>query len=216
MDRAFRDVQKHFRAGDKIDNNAPDRKQLPNFIYLGQQPPELKEEVMKLVTELGTGFNDINQSTYTVSQKFSSILKSFPEDYIQIMLQSYKNEGLVETDYCLPKHTAITDILSRYISDFYRARIAVLHPGETIDYHIDTNTNQMCRVQFPIQATQHWYIKRNTGEVEEKILNPGEIWFVNTGFAHKVVNEEGIDRITVLLGCKYEHIQSRIDELSSS
>jgi hypothetical protein len=214
MDSRFRDVQKHFRDGDKVNYSAPDRKQLPNFIYLGVQPPELKIEVHRLLDQLGMGYNDIGSDDYAVSKKFASILESFPEDYIQIMLQEAINGGLVETDYCLPKHTSVTNILRPYIKDFFRARIAVLHPGQTIDYHIDTNTTQMCRVQFPIQAEQHWSIKRGT-VIEEKILKPGEIWFVNTGFAHKVVNEEGIDRITVLLGCKYEYIKERIDGLGT-
>ena len=211
MNIKFREVQKHFRSGDKTDFNSPDRKQLPNFIYLGQQPKELAEEVYKLLDKLGSDHNDINQPSYSVSKKFPSILKSFPKDYIQIMLQNYQGEGLLETDYCLPKHTRITDILELYVKNFFRARIAVLHPGRIIDYHIDTNTNQMCRVQFPIQAEQLWYIRRN-GETEEKILKPGEIWFVNTGFAHKVINEEGVDRITVLLGCKYDRIKDNIGE----
>ena len=215
MDKRFRNVQEHFRDGDKVDAAAPDRRDVPNFIYLGQQSPMLAEEVHQLLARLGMGYNDIGSERYAVSQKFASILESFPEDYVQIMLQGADNDGMVETDYCLPKHTSVTDILRLYIQEFYRARIAVLHPGQTIDYHIDTNTTQMCRVQFPIQAEQHWFIRRGK-KVEEKVLKPGEIWFVNTGWPHKVINEEGVDRITVLLGCKYEFVKRRIDELAAS
>jgi len=215
MDTRFADVQRHFREGDKVDATAPDRKKLPNFIYLGQQDPNLAVEVANVLAKLGPGYNDIGSETYAVSQRFASILESFPEDYVQIMLQGAKGEGLVETDYCLPKHTGVTDILRQYVSDFFRARIAVLKPGQVIDYHIDTNTTQMCRVQFPIQGEQHWFIRRGKA-VEEKVLKPGEIWFVNTGFPHKVINEEGTDRVTVLVGCKHEYVQKRIEELTAS
>lgn len=214
MDKRFADVQRHFRDGDKVDANAPDRKKLPNFIYLGQYDHRLAYEVGALMGQLGADYNDIGSETYAVSQRFASILESFPEDYVQIMLQGSKNDGLVETDYCLPKYTSITDILRRYISDFFRARIAILHPGEVIDYHIDTNTTQMCRVQFPIVAEQHWSIRRGK-KVEEKVLKPGEIWFVNTGWPHKVVNESDMARVTVLVGCKHEYVQKRIDELAA-
>ena len=214
-DKDFMQVQRHFRDGDHVDLESPDRKELPNFIYLGEYDPALVEQVDVLLAQLGPGYNDIGSKNYEVSGKFASILKSFPEDYVQIMLQGAETDGMVETDYHLPKHTSVTDILRGYIGEFFRARIAVMSPGAVIDYHIDTNTKQMCRVQFPIRGKQHWFIKRGS-EVEEKTLNPGEIWFVNTGFPHRVENEEDIDRVTVLLGCKYDQVAKRIDAVHAS
>ena len=203
---SFLGVQKHLAEKDLDKSDiGPDRRKLPTYKLLGHTDPALVQAVADCLAEV-SGLNDVDQDSYPISQLYPNLRAIFPEDYRQVLLQGFIGEGKHETDFRLPKHTGVTQYVDPFVPEYYRARIAILSPGAQINWHIDTNTSQMCRVQFPVVGEQHWKIQRGK-TIEEKILRPGEVWFVNTGLKHTVVNEADVDRVTVLVGCRFSAIQ---------
>ena len=207
---SFLGVQKHLAQKDWDENDiGPDRKKLPNFHLLGHSDPRLLDATLKCLEHVA-GLNDVDADSYPISQLYPNLRAIFPEKYRQVLLQDFIDEGKHETDFRVPKYTDVTQYVDPFVNEYFRARIAILSPGDEINWHIDTNTSQMCRVQFPLVGEQKWYMKRGK-QVEEKILRPGEVWFVNTGLMHKVVNETDEDRITVLVGCRYSAIERHFE-----
>lgn len=185
-----------------VKGNGIDRKYLPNYFKLGEFDQGLIEDVMK-VYYLTINENHIgSNSEYEMSTE-SPLRTYFPETYRQIILQKPLTDGSFEKDYqSFEENTNVLNKVKNLLKGitFYRCRIATLPAGDILDWHIDTNTSVLSRVHFVISDNAHWFINRK-GIVEEKILRKGEIWFTNTGYNHKVVNDTNKDRIVVTVGC---------------
>jgi len=199
-------------------NNGPDRRDLPNYKKFGAidwvEFDALKYVTEFILNEIGPEHNDINNAeAYQIAQ--GCPLKTyFPPTYRQVLLQQPLTHGAEEEDYRavvrFPKDAGlkIFSILRQFgLRDFYRARLAILPPGAVLDWHIDTNTSVSCRVQIPIIGDCRWEIKRNN-EIEQQFLRPSEIWFTNTGYAHRVKNiHHTEDRVCLVIGCHYDAIK---------
>lgn len=179
-----------------------DRKHLPNYFKLGEFDQDLIDDIMKVYYDTINENHIGSESNYEMSIE-SPLRTYFPKTYRQIILQNPVTDGSFEKDY--QSFDENTDILNK-VKDllkgitFYRCRIATLPAGDVLDWHIDTNTSILSRVHFIISDNAHWFIDRK-GTVEEKILKKGEIWFTNTGYNHKVINDTDRDRIVVTVGC---------------
>lgn len=179
-----------------------DRKHLPNYFKLG----EFDQTFIDMVLNVYSATKEINHIG-TVENYEMSIMSPlrtyFPETYRQIILQSPMTDGSFEKDYVrFDRYPDILEKIKQFIKGitFYRARIAVLPAGDVLDWHIDTNTSILSRVHFVISESTRWFIDRR-GDIEEKILKRGEIWFTNTGYRHKVINDSKFDRIVLTIGC---------------
>ena len=196
-------------------NNGPDRKRLPNYQSLGSlswaELDALRWQVQNILRIVGPEFNDINNgAAYQIAQD-CPLKTYFPSTYRQVLLQHPMSDGVNEEDYILVKDDfairAIGVVRGYGLDKFYRARLAVLPPGETLDWHIDTNTSVSCRIQIPVFGSSSWEIKRQ-GKIEAVTLRPGDVWFANTGYAHRVVNPSKTDeRVCLVLSCHFGAIK---------
>lgn len=226
------------KVPEHIKGNGPDRKLLPNYQKLGDVDDlgagtfvKLRNTVERHLAHY-EGRNDINdEASYEIAQN-CPLKTYFPSSYRQLLLQHYrqpidpslsdeekeacKQPATSEFDYksytVQPIYDSIGKVLYEFIPSHFRARIAVLPPGEVLDWHIDSNTSYACRIQIPVIGSCHWQIKRRK-EVESRILNPGEVWFMNTGFSHRVENNGTEDRVVLLVGCKFDDIKDRFPEI---
>lgn len=191
----------------------PRRNRLPNYFPVGEFDHRLTSLCLELCNRL-SGYNDIMGESYNMS-KSSPLCAYFPSTYRQILLQSARTTGLFESDYTEDRYPEILEEIRRALPgvDFYRARLAVLPPGQVLDWHIDTDTSVSCRIQFPIKGSSNWSIDRK-GLLEEKALLPRQIWFTNTGYLHKVENSGHEDRIVLTIGCSYQSLASHVGEFS--
>lgn len=183
------------------------RRYLPNFSNLGSFGNDLIQESLKVIGRHTESYNDIgNDQTYKMSME-SPLCKYFPNSYRQILLQRPVNQGENESDYIVDHHIELLGTIRKYFNvPFYRSRLAILPKSEFLDWHIDADTSVSCRVQFQIQGQSRWQINRK-GKIEEKIISPGEIWFTNASFPHRVENVGAADRIALTVGCDYQDLQ---------
>ena len=213
------------KVPEHIRGDGPDRKLLPNYHRLGKMGEGPFKALCKAVEEqtlkCGAQHNDINdEQKYKIAQD-CPLKTYFPSTYRQLLLQHSIKFDSTETEFDYIGYRGflvyekIGKTLEKFVPGFFRARIAILPPGEVLDWHIDSNTSYSCRIQFPIIGSCDWQIRRGK-KVESKVLKPGEVWFTNTGFSHRVENTGTEDRVTIVVGCKFDDIKSRFsDEIIS-
>lgn len=200
----------------------PDRRNLPSFANLVTlSPTELKdiqEKVFFFLNDTPIDRNDINnENRYTIAQA-CMLKKYFPKEYKQYLFQHTSdpvNELPDEWEYTHYRSNGLwlKRIVDQYVEPHFRARIAVLPPGKVLDWHIDTNTSYACRLQIIVSGSHRFLIKRRN-EVIEQIMNPGEIWFCNTGYNHRVEVIGDEPRIAILLGCHFDAIETKLPDLT--
>jgi len=210
------------KVPEHIKGDGPDRKLLPNYYKLGDVNDvgsfEAFRESVKRQVDKWPNRNDINNSAMYEIAQTCSLKTYFPSTYRQLLFQQ-TNPKLEreETEFDYVGYTVhsiyeeIGKILYELVPNHFRARVAILPPGEVLDWHIDSNTSYACRLQIPIIGSCHWQIRRRK-EIESKVLQPGEVWFTNTGFSHRVENNGTEDRVVLLVGCRFDDIKSRFSE----
>lgn len=202
--------------------NGPDRKNLPSFANLvtlsSNELKDIQEKVSLFLNNTPIDRNDINnENRYTIAQACK--LKSyFPKEYKQYLFQDVidsEKELPDEWEYVQYQSSGfwLKEFVDKFVSPHFRARIAVLPPGKKLDWHIDTNTSYACRLQIIISGSHRFMVRRKR-EVIEEIMRPGEIWFCNTGYNHKVEVIGDEPRVAILLGCHYDAIKTRLPDLS--
>lgn len=202
-------------------NNGPDRKLLPTFHRIGTydvvEYRALEGLVAKQFADHASDYNDINNpNVYEIAQ--SCELKTyFTPAYRQILLQTTegrpKSADIVPDEWEYQKYQddalEFETLINQFVNPHFRARLAVLPPEEKLDWHIDTNTSYACRVSIVIHGTQKFMINRG-GKIETQIMNPGEVWFCNTGFSHSVEVLGDKPREGIVVGCHYDAIESLV------
>lgn len=204
-------VNKHHVRG-----TGADRADLPLYCKLGEFGQDLVDACMSIYNADKT-HNDIGRKdTYEMSID-SPLKQYFPDTYQQVMLQLPATDGSNEFDYTNEtKYADIINLARTYLPvEFYRARLAVLYPGDVLDWHIDTNTSVSCRAHFVIQGNPEWFIDKK-GNIEHKIFNKGEIWFTNTGYMHKAVNFTQDTRITLTIGMHSSELEKIVPDIRLS
>jgi len=200
-------------------NNGPRRNQLTEYgIIATDVPQEVLDEIMSIATTYET--NDLRGDNYQISQHcnvddaFTSSLS-----YKQILLQQLADntndeiDEVDETNYTKWRDDLHCPNVQKYLETKfikpYRTRISVMPPGNDLNWHIDTDTSVLCRAQIPV-VTQgskfQWKTKQGQSEVE---MTTGNVYFVNTGWLHRVVNESENVRIVLIFGVDYDNIPDK-------
>lgn len=193
----------------RIRGSGPRRSELPlfhKFEYpLNSDFFEWKHAVLDLVQSLPCSYNDIGGEEYQIA-KNCDLRYMFPESYRQVLLQkeSKAENQNFEALYSVPKYTQLMKKLEQWFPKAYRSRIAILPVGETLDWHIDADTSVSCRAQICLQGESEFFVNRR-GSIESRIIRENEFWFINTGFAHKVVNTGDVTRVNIVLGMDYDN-----------
>ena len=86
-----------------------------------------------------------------------------------------------------------------------------MHGGNELNYHIDTDTSVLCRVQIPAQTTGSLFQWKTKTEEVSLEMQPGNAYFVNTGWLHRVINPTDDIRIVLLFGIDYNNLPNKED-----
>ncbi len=197
----------------RVRGSGPHRAELPNFKFLGQLPQTIIDEALELIQNYNG--NDLGSDRYKISSACPLIEKT-GEHYRQMLIQRCKagldpNQEESYTEWIAEAQgTELKKILLKEFPHLYRLRVAVLHPGEVLDWHIDTDTSVSCRVSISCNKVQSAFEISRRGEVESCFFKPGEIWFTNTGWNHRVKNNDEKPRINLIFGIKHEHLAAKL------
>jgi hypothetical protein len=188
---------------------------LTHGVVANNVPQAVIDEILQIATSY-TG-NDLGGDNYQLSQHcdVKNVFTS-SETYKQIILQECTAENTIdETNYVLWRNDISTTAIENYLTTAfvkpYRARISVMHGGNELNYHIDTDTSVLCRVQIPAQTTGSLFQWKTKTEEVSLEMQPGNAYFVNTGWLHRVINPTDDIRIVLLFGIDYNNLPNKED-----
>ena len=96
------------------------------------------------------------------------------------------------------KFRTVYDELSYMLgSPIYRLRYATIEEDDSLGFHIDQPTFD--RFVMVVEG-EHLAIIKTDDDTYSQLMKPGEVWYMNTNWKHKVVNTSEKKRIA-LLGC---------------
>jgi len=194
-------------------NNGPRRHELKTHGLVTSDVPEsVINEILNIANNY-TG-NDLGGDNYQISQH-CDVKGAFTasETYSQILLQQLDQDAdseIDETNYTTWRTDLNTNSIQSYLNSVfktpYRARISIMHGGNELNYHIDTDTSVLCRVQIPAQTQGSIFQWKTKTEEVTLDMQQGNSYFVNTGWLHRVTNESNNTRIVLIFGVDYRNI----------
>ena len=84
-----------------------------------------------------------------------------------------------------------------------------MHGGNELNYHIDTDTSVLCRVQIPVQTEGSLFQWKTKSDEVSLNMKLGEAYFVNTGWLHRVINPSNNIRIVLIFGIDYNNLPNK-------
>lgn len=98
-----------------------------------------------------------------------------------------------------PKYERVIEELKSIVgvNKFYRLRMAWMEPGERVEPHVDQP--HIDRLTMVMRG-EHKFVLTVRGVDHEKIMKPGDIWYINTNWDHSVYTMNNEPRLA-LLGC---------------
>jgi hypothetical protein len=152
--------------------------------------PQLCENHAELVKHVYDNFSQINLTTSNETLPFTSSVKE--------RLQR-REEHLYNIPTPAYTGSYFQEIISQLQSPASRVRITRLAPGKTIPFHVDYDVSYAVRCICPIYSDDNVVnlFKRNGG-LEAYTLLPGNVYFLNIGYPHAVVNMSDRPRIALM------------------
>jgi len=196
-------------------DRGPTRHKLTSFKHLTKAPANVMDEIKRIMTEITE--DDLGTDKYQISNSYD-LKNSFNATggYRQILLQRNTIPGAdinEETNYNDWRDDTDVSVIRNFLEEtfgtVYRARISVMPPGHELFWHIDTDTSVLCRAQIAVDAENSSFQFRNRIEGERHLnMENGNVYFVNTGWSHRVVNEKD-RRIVLIFGIEYKDIPNK-------
>lgn len=196
-------------------NNGPRRNQMQEF---GTVDTDIPQDVLDSIMSIAMNYqgSDLGGDNYQLSQH-CNVKEVFTasETYRQILLQECQENAdtVDEKNYTEWRNDVDTTTIRSYLeSTFnapYRARISIMNGGNELNYHIDTDTSVLCRVQVAVKtdgSVFQWKTKQ--GEID-LFMESGNAYFVNTGWLHRVVNPSDNTRIVLIVGVDYDNLPNK-------
>lgn len=211
------------RKRDRVRGPGPDRTELPLFHKVGALPPSLIDSCFELL--MSQTANDLqNPETYKIKDYCAHLMEMLPPGFTHLLLQEASAEtDAIEAKYRLWKPFLDGHPLRAWLEEnfpgLYRARLSVLRPGTTFDWHIDANTSVGCRCSIVLNNEDAIFEIKRRGQVERMRARIGDVIFTNTGWPHRVTNPTSKDRTNLVFGVDYStlaHVLPRLTTYSPS
>jgi hypothetical protein len=194
-------------------SNGPRRHELKAFETVDASvPTEVIEEILAIANTYTS--NDLGGDNYQISQH-CDVKTAFTasEAYRQILLQECvsPDANVIDEENYTNWRTdlAVSNIRSYLETTFkhpVRTRISIMPPGHDLNWHIDTDTSVLCRVQVAAQSSGSEFQFRTKQGHSSLTMIPGNSYFVNTGWTHRVVNTTNDVRIVLIFGVLFNNI----------
>ena len=192
----------------RVRGSGPRRNKLKTFHQIGEVPLNVVEE-LNYILDTNTK-NDMGGDNYGISQncdyegKFNMGLK-----YRQILLQEkLSNEAPDIDEYAYTewvrgyKLRYTRPALDSMFSATHRFRLSEMTGDHELNWHIDADTSVSCRAQICLNHNDSIFEFKDKEGVKSLQMQPGEVWFINTGWNHRVVSGD-ITRRVALIGFNF-------------
>jgi hypothetical protein len=185
----------------RVKGTGPRRSELKPFVKLG----EVSLQTVKLLNDILDDHtqNDLGSDNYQISQhcKFNEVFNT-GEQYRQILLQKKQDVEEQVNEYAYTKWDPIIPLvcltdLGKYFSTTYRFRLSEMASNHSLNWHIDADTSVICRAQICLNETDSTYEVKDKDSEYKLTMKPGEIWFINTGWTHRVVTRNDMRRVAI-------------------
>tara|TARA_Y100001954_G_C15824529_1_gene611583 strand:+ start:5811 stop:6395 length:585 start_codon:yes stop_codon:yes gene_type:complete len=185
----------------------------------GEVSNNVPDNVLQEILNIANNYkgNDLGGDNYQISQH-CDVKSAFTssDTYSQILLQQLNQDAdseIDETNYTTWRTDIDTSSIQKYLEETfkmpYRARISVMHGGNELNYHIDTDTSVLCRVQVPVQTKGSLFQWKTKSEEISLDMHKGKSYFVNTGWLHRVTNDSENIRIVLIFGVDYNNLPNK-------
>lgn len=186
----------------RVKGTGPFRDELVMFKKIGTISSEAVAELNKMLDDMKDR-NDIHGDNYEISNAVDcDTVFGQGETYRQILMQERKDKTTNIVDEFAYNNWAfdvkVQNELSNYFDNVYRFRMSEMMPGASINWHIDTCTSVMCRAQICLNENDSLFEFRGRDRVVQSFtMKPGELWFINTAWNHRVVSGDMTRRVAV-------------------
>jgi hypothetical protein len=184
----------------RVGGTGPKRDKLKFFHKIGQVPNDILEELNQLLDE--DPHNDIGGDVYGISQAIDYQKVFDTGGYRQLLIQTKppNEEGVDVNEYLYShwtKEVKAKKFLEQYFKTVYRFRMSEMSEQHSLNWHIDSCTSFMCRAQICLNDNDAVFEFRGRDGVHSFSMKPGELWFINTGWNHRVVNGSKPRRVAI-------------------
>lgn len=206
----------------RVHGSGPDRTQLKTFVKLGEVSQDTVKELNYILDNYK--HNDIGADSYSITNTldYKNTHGVTADTYRQVLLQKKQDyagmptavSGMVfndheelYSDWDTQSYTLTSTIrdLSKYFTAICRFRLSETQPYNSVAWHIDTNTSVMCRAQIGLNTNDSDFDFKDREGIKTLTMRPGELWFINTGWNHRVVAKE-CTRRTAVFSFKFENL----------
>lgn len=160
------------------------------FVDVKTANPMLCDNHMELVASVYDNFEQINLTTPSEILPYETSIKE------RIRRREEHLYNLPTEDYT---ESYFEEIITQLQATASRVRITKLAPGKNIPFHVDYDVNYAVRCICPIYSdNQVINLWKRDGKIEAYNLECGNVYFLNIGYPHAVVNMSDKPRIALM------------------
>lgn len=198
----------------RVGGPGPRRNKLLTMCKLGDAPTRVVDE-LNYILDTHSG-NDIGGDDYGISQNcdYEEVF-NVQDKYRQVLLQKKalgNSDDVDEYLYTEWDGNYVVRYTQPYIQtlfkNVYRFRLSEMQGDHELNWHIDADTSVICRAQICLSDSESLLEFRDKAGVHKLQMKKGEVWFINTGWNHRVVNGSNTRR-SAILGFAYEDLKNK-------
>lgn len=177
----------------RVRGDGPRRDELVTFAKLGVVSDDLVDKLNEIADRRAG--NDLGSDAYNISQHCDVNNVFIDTGYRQILIQERQLDVDTADEHLYTEYNE--DVNVPFFNQIYRLRISEMAPGHEMNWHIDTDTSVMCRAQICLNDNDSIFQFKRRGEIEQFTMKKGEMWFINTGWLHRVVSKDLVRRSAI-------------------
>lgn len=191
----------------------PDRSKLPLFKKINNIPTDIIKE-LNLFFENNRHINDLKETKDYKISNHCPLNSLVPEGFQHVLITKCRDgaDFRIEKNYTLwsdeVKKLNFYHWFTSCFPNAFRVRLSLLEPGTEFSWHIDTNTSVACRCSASLNISEAKFEIRNKKEIQSvPFEKPGDLFFTNTGWSHRVYNPGQQARLNLVFGIEFSEIE---------
>tara|TARA_R110000868_G_scaffold52067_1_gene164747 strand:- start:2594 stop:3244 length:651 start_codon:yes stop_codon:yes gene_type:complete len=198
----------------RVGGTGPKRNKLKTFEKIDQVSQNVVDE-LNYILDTDTR-NDIGGDNYGISQNCNyEEVFNVSDKYRQILLQKKIEDSSDDVNEYLytnwdPNHNLryTMPTINRLFDNVYRFRMSEMKGDHELNWHIDADTSVICRAQICLKESDSTLEFKDKAGIHQLRMYPGEVWFINTGWNHRVVNGGAVRR-SAIFGFHFNDLKNK-------